>query len=182
MQYRADHHKDAAGVVQRLCAAIDQADLCREGQARGLLVMPINGLADLAVNEHLAARHFFHDVEDPVVGATLRLPRTPFLSDKWASPSRRAPALGEHTAEALAELGGLSAFEIEALFEDGIAAGSRPVAGVPLPPRRSRPARRRAQRRRRSAAAADRRAHRRFHLGHRRDALHPPAWPTWAPT
>ena len=36
----------------------------------------------------------------------------------------------------------------------------------------SRSARRRAQRRRRSAAAADRRAHRRFHLGHRRDALH----------
>ncbi len=139
LQYRADHHKDAAGVVGRLCAAIDQADLCREGQARGLLVMPINGLADLAVNEHLAARHFFHDVEDPVVGATLRMPRTPFLSDKWASPSRRAPALGEHTAEALAELGGLSAFEIEALFEDGIAAGSRPVAGVPLPPRRSVP-------------------------------------------
>ena len=139
LQYRADHHRDAAGVVRRLCAVIDQAELCREGQARGLLVMPINGLADLAVNEHLAARHFFHDVEDPVVGATLRLPRTPFLSDKWASPSRRAPALGEHTAEALAELGGLSAFEIEALFEDGIAAGTRPAAGVPLPPRRAVP-------------------------------------------
>ncbi len=139
MQYRADHGRDAAGVVRRLCAAIDQAELCREGQARGLLVMPINGLADLAVNEHLAARGFFHDVEDPVAGATLRLPRTPFLSDKWASPPRRAPGLGEHTGEALAELGGLSAAEIEALFADGIAAGARPDADAPPPERRSRP-------------------------------------------
>ncbi|PZC50313.1 MAG: Crotonobetainyl-CoA:carnitine CoA-transferase CaiB [Chloroflexi bacterium] len=138
MQYRADHTKDAVGIVERLCAAIDQADLCREGQARGLLVMPVNDVPDLAVNEHLNARHFFHDIEDPIVDATLRLPRTPFLSDRWQSPTRRAPALGEHTSEALAGLGGLSVAEIEALFEDGIASGMHPPEDASLPKQRSR--------------------------------------------
>ena len=140
MQYRADHSVDAIDIVRRLCAEIDQAELCREGQARGLLVMPLNDIPDLAVDPHLTARHFFHDVENPVVGATLRMPRTPFLSDRWHTPLRRAPALGEHTSEALAGLGGLAPAEIEALFEDGIAAGMHPPQDAALPARRSRPA------------------------------------------
>ena len=175
MQYRAHHTKDAGGIVERLCAAIDQADLCREGQARGLLVMPLNDVPDLAVNEHLNARHFFHDVEDPIVDATLRLPRTPFLSDRWQTPTRRAPALGEHTSEALAGLGGLSAAEIEALFEDGIARRHAPprgrfVAGATLASGVAH-----SRRRRGSPAAAGRCAGGRFHLGDRGHPLHAPA-------
>lgn len=139
MQYRADHTVDAIPIVERLCAQIDQADLCREGQARGLLVMPLNDVPDLAVDPHLVARNFFHDVDDPIVDATLRMPRTPFLSDRWASHTRRAPALGEHSSDVLAELGGMSSEEIAALFEDGVAAGSRPTPGAVSPARRTQP-------------------------------------------
>ena len=145
MQYRAEHMLDVQSVVERLCATLDQEELCREGQARGLLVMPINDVPDLAVDPHLLARNFYHQVEDPLVGQTLRMPRTPFLSDRWQSPTRRAPSLGEHSAAVLAELGGMTAAEITALFDDGLAVGSRgeggarPQAAAPAPARRMRP-------------------------------------------
>ncbi len=50
-------------------------ELSEEGQPRGLMIYPVNTMADLAASEHLAARGFFGDAPSPA--GTLRMPGAP---------------------------------------------------------------------------------------------------------
>ena len=65
---------------------------------------PVNTAADIARDPHVAARQMIVDVEHPagrtvgIVGSPIKLTGTP------VGPFVRAPLLGEHTAEVLAEL------------------------------------------------------------------------------
>ena len=61
----ATHRGVILDVIERLAAATTRADLIAEGQARGLLVLPVNEVADVTKDAHLAARGFFVDVEQP---------------------------------------------------------------------------------------------------------------------
>jgi benzylsuccinate CoA-transferase BbsE subunit len=91
------------------------AELYTAACARNLMLAPINTAREIVASEQLAARGFFVDV------GGLRYPggfaRTSAGPDAVAV-RRRAPALGEHTAEVLGELG-LSAREIEQLRDEG---------------------------------------------------------------
>jgi crotonobetainyl-CoA:carnitine CoA-transferase CaiB-like acyl-CoA transferase len=72
------------------------------GRATSTTMAPVEGVAEVAANPHLAARGFFDDLPGPG-GRTLRLPGRPFrmLATPWQS--RPAPAPGEcPPAEALA--------------------------------------------------------------------------------
>ena len=61
----------------------------------------------------------WEDVEHPGVGR-YRMPGTPLdFSAVPREPVRRAPLLGEHTAEVLADLLGLTDAEIGRLSDDG---------------------------------------------------------------
>ena len=75
-----------------------------EGQRRGVPVTPLNTIADLLSDPHLEATGFFDFAEHPVLG-TYKRPGAPFrVNHSWWSLGR-APLLGEHTAEVLAEWG-----------------------------------------------------------------------------
>jgi 2-methylfumaryl-CoA isomerase len=67
----------------------------------------------------------FTGVEHPGVGSYL-MPGSPLDFDAVPrAPVRRAPLLGEHTDEVLAELLGLTDAEIGRLTERGVVAGMR---------------------------------------------------------
>ncbi|MFT3851868.1 MAG: CoA transferase [Ilumatobacteraceae bacterium] len=89
----ADHRDEITDAIAELAAQTDRADLVAEGQARGLLVLPVNEVADVAEDRHLAARHFFVDVAEPD-GTTVRLAGSPFRSSIGRCTRGPAPLLG----------------------------------------------------------------------------------------
>jgi crotonobetainyl-CoA:carnitine CoA-transferase CaiB-like acyl-CoA transferase len=123
--YRAQHIRELAAFTARLCAMYDRKALIDEGQRRGLLVLPVNSVAQIAEDPHLRARGFFATVAIPQLGETITLPRTAFLSNAHDSHLAPAPELGADTEDVLSHLGGLSQAEIDALFAAGHVAGPR---------------------------------------------------------
>ncbi len=93
----ATHREDVLGAVAKLAAVTDRADLIREGQERGLLVLPVNEVTDVVADPHLTARDFFVDVDQPD-GSTLRLAGSPFRSSLGRSARGPAPTLGADQA------------------------------------------------------------------------------------
>ncbi|MBF6621342.1 MAG: CoA transferase [Patulibacter sp.] len=72
------------------------------------------------------ANPMFQEIEQPGVGRYLA-PASPLDFDAAPRvPVRRAPLLGEHTEEILAEVAGLTPAEIGRLHDQGIVAGPRP--------------------------------------------------------
>lgn len=71
-----------------------------------ILLAPIATMEELLASPQLAGRQFFVDVEHPELGQTFRYPGAfaKFSATPLHAP-RRAPRLGEHNAEILAELG-----------------------------------------------------------------------------
>ncbi|MGD9932335.1 MAG: CoA transferase [Dehalococcoidia bacterium] len=123
--YRAANNRELAGYTARLTGGLTQEQVITEGQKLGLLVLPVNGVADIAADKHLLARGFFEDVEHPVLGETVRLPRTAFLSTAYGSEVSAAAGLGADTGAILGALGGFTAREIDDLFAAGIVGGNR---------------------------------------------------------
>jgi 2-methylfumaryl-CoA isomerase len=69
------------------------------------------------------ANPMFTEIEHPGIGTYL-MPASPLdFSAVTRVPARRAPVLGEHTDQVLAEVLGLSAREIARLHEEGVVAG-----------------------------------------------------------
>ena len=67
------------------------------------------------------------EVEQPGIGTYL-MPGSPLdFSGAERLPPRRAPVLGEHTDEVLAEVLGMGDAEIGRLYERGVVAGPTPV-------------------------------------------------------
>jgi 2-methylfumaryl-CoA isomerase len=74
------------------------------------------------------ANPMFEQVEQPGIGTYL-MPGTPLaFSDAERLPAAPAPQLGEHTAEVLADVLGLSEREISRLHDQGVVAGPAPAA------------------------------------------------------
>jgi crotonobetainyl-CoA:carnitine CoA-transferase CaiB-like acyl-CoA transferase len=82
-----------------------RADLFKMGMDSGLLIVPVNTIDDVANSEQLAAREFWHDVEHPEIGKTVRYPGAfAKVSPSLLTTRRRPPLLGEHNDEVFAEL------------------------------------------------------------------------------
>jgi benzylsuccinate CoA-transferase BbsE subunit len=96
--------------------------LYSEGQKRLIPLAPVSTPADLLENPQLQARGVFVDFVHPLLKQAARMPGAPYVLTQtpWRM-QRRAPLLGEHTAEVLAELG-VSADEVSRLFSAGVAA------------------------------------------------------------
>jgi 2-methylfumaryl-CoA isomerase len=70
----------------------------------------------------------FSTLEQPGIGSYL-VPASPLdFSASGRLPARRAPLLGEHTEEILADVLGLGEPEIGRLFDDGTVAGAAVAA------------------------------------------------------
>ena len=89
----------------------------RAGRARAP-ISPVNTIADLLASPHLAARGFFREIEHPQAG-TMRYAGPP--ARMVAMPeTRRAPLLGEHTAEVLRDLAGITTERLPQLAAAGV--------------------------------------------------------------
>jgi crotonobetainyl-CoA:carnitine CoA-transferase CaiB-like acyl-CoA transferase len=107
-------------VLRAFFAAKTKWELYEQGQSRRLLIGIVSTPEDLARNPQLNARAWFQDIEHASVSDTLRLPGPPYRLDAtlWRI-SRRAPLLGEHTAEVLGEVGYTEA-EVASLQTAGV--------------------------------------------------------------
>lgn len=86
--------------VEALTMPATKLELFREAQRRGVPCTPVNTIADLLEDPHLAATGFFQTADHPKIGSYIR-PGAPFRDNHgWWSLSR-APLLGEHTEEVL---------------------------------------------------------------------------------
>jgi formyl-CoA transferase len=106
-------HRDAIEeVVSRWIRERERSDVLDAFEREGLPVGPINSMAELAVDPHLARSTLWSSVE----GRRFRQPtRVPKLDGEPEPEHTHAPLLGEHTRRVLQEALGYTPERIEAL-------------------------------------------------------------------
>jgi crotonobetainyl-CoA:carnitine CoA-transferase CaiB-like acyl-CoA transferase len=99
MMTRIHRRAEVNAVVEAFLAGLTTREAAEEAQRRGIVVTPINGPADLLVDEHLLARGALVDAE-VAPGIRGRVPSGFFELDGQRLGLRfRAPAVGEHDGE-----------------------------------------------------------------------------------
>ncbi|MGE0597955.1 MAG: CoA transferase [Dehalococcoidia bacterium] len=93
-QFRLEKAREISTAISELCEKFTARELVVLGQARHLLVCPVNSVFDLAKDEHLRARGFFASVDEPDGQTAVRLPQSPLRFADRPSPTRSAPRLG----------------------------------------------------------------------------------------
>ena len=107
--------------MDRWLADKSKFDVVRRAQELRLPFTEVLTPAEILNDAHLAAREFLIEVEHPIApttrqpGAAVRMSGTPWITD-------RAPLLGEHTDEVLADLLQLDQAELGSLRDRGIVA------------------------------------------------------------
>ena len=94
-----------ADLIERELIAEPCADWLARLDAAGIPCGPINAYADVFADPQVAAREMTVSVEHPALGTLTALGTPIKMSATPLNPRRRAPLLGEHTQEVLAELG-----------------------------------------------------------------------------
>lgn len=89
----------------------------RAGKSRAP-ISPVNTVADLLASPHLRKRGFFRELDHPSAGGLPYAGPPARMSATPAAP-RRAPLLGEHTADVLGELAGLTPLDLARLSAAG---------------------------------------------------------------
>ena len=101
--YRNEHPEQVDPVLEEFALSHDRWPLTELLQSRGVPAAPWSTVADVADNEHLRAREFFTDFDQPPFGR-LRNAGPMFLAPSAPLRIRRpAPRVGEHQDEVLAE-------------------------------------------------------------------------------
>lgn len=111
-------------LLEEWCGARSLRDIASGFDAAGVLWSRYRSLAEaLAEDPRCSPRNpMFEQVEQPGIGAYLT-PGSPMeFSAAPRRPPLRAPALGEHTEEILADVLGLGSGEIARLHDDGVVA------------------------------------------------------------
>ena len=133
---RVANHDALDELIGQVTTSWDARELEAKLQARGV---PAGGVLDgkaLLFDDHLNERGFFEVVEHP---AGTNIPPLPYASRPWkfdrtpGSIRRAAPTLGEHNAEVLNCILGLSESETDAMEQDGI------IGTAPVRPRATKP-------------------------------------------
>ena len=102
---RVRNNKALKEIVEAWLADRTVAEAVDAVLAAGVPAAPILDMAQIAGDPHIAARGMFEDVEHPVAGR-IRLNSSPIrLSETGARIRFPSPALGQHNAEILSELG-----------------------------------------------------------------------------
>jgi len=104
----------------------DQAELVVLMEAAEVTVGPIYDIAQIMQDPHVIEREILADYPDPELDLLPMHHVVPRLSDTPGSIRAAAPALGEHNAELLAELG-LDEVQIARLIVEGAVAGAVPA-------------------------------------------------------
>jgi crotonobetainyl-CoA:carnitine CoA-transferase CaiB-like acyl-CoA transferase len=91
-----------------------------EAQSHHVLGAPVNTIADLFSDPHFVERAPWDEIEHPHTGP-LAYPGRPLIMGESARPApRRAPLLGEHTAEVLCDELGYARADLPRLREQGV--------------------------------------------------------------
>ena len=102
--YRNEHPERVDPILEEFASGFDRWAFTSLLQSHGVPAAPWCSVADVAANEHLRAREFFVDFEQPPVGR-LRSAGPMFLAPAAPLRVRRpAPQAGEHQDEVLAEI------------------------------------------------------------------------------
>ncbi len=98
-----------------------KAELQNQGARRGILIYPVNDIADIYASEQLKARDFWLTITHEELRDNLRYPGLPLLSSEHASENTRcAPHIGEHNLEVYCGELGLTRENLIALEQAGI--------------------------------------------------------------
>jgi benzylsuccinate CoA-transferase BbsE subunit len=118
---RRDDAEHLFDVLDGWIKGYSQDELLERAQLLRLPYASVRNLEELPDDEQLKARGYFHDVEHPELGRTIRYPGAPYLfsSSPWRV-WRRPPLLGEHTREILSGELGISAQELAVLMAQGV--------------------------------------------------------------
>ena len=113
-------HSHLSELVDRLAASMTAEELYHRAQAKGLLWASVRTPEENITDPHFQARGTFQQIETGMTGQLLYYPAS--LATDGRQPlttfKRRAPRLGEHTRDMLADLG-LSEAEINVLANKG---------------------------------------------------------------
>lgn len=124
---RADH--DALDdVIGELALELDRDEVVEALLAAGVPAAPVLSTASVLDHQQLRSRAFFESIDHPIVGThdLLGLPfRFASRSGGWFE--RPAPMLGQHNAEVLGGILGLSNEELERLEADGVIGDTIPT-------------------------------------------------------
>jgi crotonobetainyl-CoA:carnitine CoA-transferase CaiB-like acyl-CoA transferase len=97
-------HDLAKAAIAAWTASKTKAELLEVAMERKILVAPASTMRDVVAFEHFAERGYFQPLERPDGGgATRQLGSFVRSADSPPPPARRAPRVGEHAAELLAE-------------------------------------------------------------------------------
>ena len=129
---RTEHAQDLYAYVSRAMLERTTAEWVRILLDSDIPVAPLHTLDSLIEDEHLTAKNFLPVVEHPTEGA---IRQVGIAGDWTASPPsirRQPPRLGEHSLEILREAG-VSAADIQALIDKGVAVQAGPPKAVAPP-------------------------------------------------
>ena len=121
---RVDNRKELTRLIEaRLCeAGVDEWSA--RFTAAGVPHAPIRSVGQALESAYSDGRSVVRTIMHPAVGQ-VRIPGPVIQFDGHQTPVSCPPLLGEHTAEVLRDLGGLSEASIDELFADRIVAGRR---------------------------------------------------------
>ena len=118
---RGENAEELDGMIGDWSSTMTAAELTQQLDDHGVVVGPINSIADLVEDPHFQAREMFLTVKDDffgdfkVPGFAPRLTETE-SSVAWLGP----PEVGAHNAEIYGDLLGMNEQELETLAADGI--------------------------------------------------------------
>ena len=117
---RGEHADEINAIVAEWVASSSAADVEQRCLSAGVPVALVHSSADIAADEHIAARGDLVTVEDPVVGPMRQqAPHPRFAGQDVPTPSG-APRLGEHNEEVWTGLVGLTGEEYAAARKVGV--------------------------------------------------------------
>jgi len=98
-----------------------KSHLSEEAVRRGVMLFPVNNVAEILSNDQLRARNFWETVEHRELGASLTYPGAPYKVEgpEWRI-SRRAPLIGEHNEEIYCGDLGLSPSRLAQLYSQDV--------------------------------------------------------------
>jgi crotonobetainyl-CoA:carnitine CoA-transferase CaiB-like acyl-CoA transferase len=105
--------------IGRWTAAHSREEIFKRCQEARVPMGKVNRIDEISMMEQVKARAFFEEIDHPVAGRR-RFPGGPAKFGGQSPPPRRAPLLGEHTAEILTGELGYPAAELATLAELGV--------------------------------------------------------------
>jgi crotonobetainyl-CoA:carnitine CoA-transferase CaiB-like acyl-CoA transferase len=102
---RVEHRAVLASAIEEVTSQKPRAHWLEQFERVGIPCGPINTYQDVFRDPHVLAREMLVEIDHPVLGPTRALGTPIKMSGTPLNPRRRAPLLGEHTAEILRGLG-----------------------------------------------------------------------------